>query len=108
MKSDSRNYIRDRLLTFFTNTIWISLKPLFAITDCTMSGHPAFSIDSTSSGEAGVLTFFMNTCKMIWAFRIGGAFWFYGWKKDTIMHFDLAKKIGYWYFMQNLVGLLVH
>jgi hypothetical protein len=62
---------------FFTNTIWISLKPLFAIADCTMSGHPAFSIDSTSSGEAGVLTFFANTCKMIWAFRISGALWFY-------------------------------
>jgi hypothetical protein len=61
---------------FFTNTVWISLKPLFAITDCAMSGHPAFSIDSTSSGEAGVLTFFSYACKMIRAFWIRGTLWF--------------------------------
>ena len=67
----------DRLLTFFTDTIWISLIALFAIANCSMSGHPAFSIDSTSSGEAGVLTFFTYACKMIWAFRIRGAFWLF-------------------------------
>jgi hypothetical protein len=65
------------LLTFFTNTIRISLITLFAITNCSMSGHPAFSIDSTCSGEAGILTFFTYACKMIWAFRVFGAFWFF-------------------------------
>ena len=65
------------LLTFFTNTIRISLITLFAIANCSMSGHPAFSIDSTSSGEARILTFFTYACKMIWAFRISGAFRFW-------------------------------
>ena len=67
----------DRLLTFFTDTVGISLITLFAIANCSMSGHPAFSIDSTSSGEAGILTFFSYACKMIRAFRISGAFWLY-------------------------------
>ena len=66
----------DRFLTFFTNAIGITLITLFTIANCSMSGHPAFSIDSTSSGEARILTFFTYACKMIWAFRISGAFWF--------------------------------
>ena len=62
------------MLTFFTNSIRITLIPCFTITNCTMPCHPAFSIDSTSSGEAGILTSFTNTCKVVRTFGVSCTF----------------------------------
>jgi hypothetical protein len=59
---------------FFTYTIGVSLITCFTVTNCTVSGNSAFSIDSTSSGEARILAFFLDTCKVIWTFRISRAF----------------------------------
>ena len=61
-------------LTFFANAIWVTLIPRLAVANGTVPLHPAFSIHSTSCGEAGILTLFTNACKMIGAFRISGTF----------------------------------
>ena len=66
--------VEREMLTFFTNSIRITLIPCLAITNCTMPGGPAFSIDSTSSGEAGILTSFTNTCTVVRTFWVSCTF----------------------------------
>jgi hypothetical protein len=61
-------------LTFFANAIWVTLIPRLAIANGTVPLHPAFSIHSTSCGEAGILALFTDACKMIRTFRISCAF----------------------------------
>jgi len=59
---------------FFTDAVGISLIPLSADADCSVPLNPAFSIDSTGCGEAGVLALFSDTCKVIWTFWVSCTF----------------------------------
>ena len=91
------------LLTFFTNSIRITLIPWFAITNCTMPCHPAFSIYSTSCGEARVLAFFTNTCKVVRTFWVSCAFRSRCWKDVKVVHSCLFE----WY-SQSDFNIQVH
>lgn len=61
-------------LTFFTDGVWVANIACSTNTHSSVIVNLAFSIGSTNSGEARVLAFFLDACKVEWAFRIGCAF----------------------------------
>ena len=57
-------------LTFFADNMWISNKSMQTYTDRSMITDGTFSISSTSVTVAWVLTFFVDTSQLYWAFRV--------------------------------------
>ena len=105
-------------LTFFTDAVGISLIPWPTDADSSVPLNPAFSIDSTSCGEAGILAFFPNACKVVWTFRICCAFRSWRWKKSCrFWHAYCKVMLGYlsnccllidsryWYFLFTVLQL---
>ena len=64
----------EKKLTFFTDAVRISDKTSIANAYGTMLLYSTLCIDSTRASEARVLAFLINTCKVIRAFGICGAF----------------------------------
>lgn len=58
----------------FTNCVWITNISYDARADCTVISNFAFSVSTTGCCMTWILTFFADTCKMRWAFRINCTF----------------------------------
>ena len=65
---------REKALTFFTDIVRITNVANSANADCSVIVDLAFGIHATLGSEARVLTFFLDACKVDWAFWVRGAF----------------------------------
>ena len=63
-----------RKLTFFTDGVWVTHKTSSTNTHSSVIVDIALSIGSTNSCKARILAFFLDACKVEWAFGIGCAF----------------------------------